>query len=246
MNARALVLIPGAWSGPWVWEPVRLALTARGHDVRVVTLSGLEPGEDIASIGLDSHVQDVEAVLEAEDLREVVLVGHSYSGMVAGQVADRVPERVARTVYVQAFLPIHGESLLDAFPAGAKAAELETIDRHGGRWPAPTADEIAREPDISDEQARSLAERMVAHPGRTVSEPAVLARPLAEQRATWVASSMDAHGIDRVENSSRWTFVTIDAGHWPMLTQPERLADLLATAASLPTSPLGPAGRGPG
>lgn len=128
-----IVLIPGAWSTAESWAPVTRQLRALGHRVYPVTLSGLDRQVDASSVGLATHVEDVLSVLEREDLRDVVLVGHSYSGIVAGQVADRAPDRVAHTVFVEAFLPHDGRSMLDAFgDEAARAGELRQIEESGG------------------------------------------------------------------------------------------------------------------
>ncbi len=112
-------------------------LRALGHHVEEVTLSGLSKEADVSEVGLATHVADVLRVLSAGDLRDVVVVGHLYSGIVAGQVADRVPDRVAHTVFVQAFLPHDGKSMLDAFGEQKLEDELHQIAEHQGRWPAP-------------------------------------------------------------------------------------------------------------
>jgi len=85
--------------GAWVWEPVTDGLRALGHHVSPVTLSGLSKGADVSNVGLATHVNDVLSHMAANDLRDVVVVGHLYSGIVAGQVADRAPNRVAHTVF---------------------------------------------------------------------------------------------------------------------------------------------------
>lgn len=231
------VLIPGAWMGAWVWEPVAERLRALGHGARPLTLSGLADGDaDISEVGLQTHVEDVMAVLEKDDLRNVVVVGHSYSGVVAGQVADRAPGRVARTVYVDAFLPRDGRSMLDAFPERQREEELRQISENGGRWPAPTLDGVAGAPDLSEDQARRLVERMVGHPGRTVYEPAVLRRPLAEQRATHVACAFETSDglVAALRGEPNWTFRELEAGHWPMVSAPDELVAVLAEAAGRP------------
>jgi pimeloyl-ACP methyl ester carboxylesterase len=97
------VLIPGAWMGAWVWEAVARDLASLGHRAVPITLAGLESGHgDVSGVGLATHVEDVLGLLDRADLRDVVLVGHSYSGFVAGQVAGRAPGRVSHTVFVQA------------------------------------------------------------------------------------------------------------------------------------------------
>ena len=225
-----IVLIPGAWTGEWVWEPVTRGLRTLGHRVHPATLSGLDGDEaDVPDVGLATHVDDVLSILIEEDLRAAVVVGHSYSGIVAGQVADRAPDRVSHTVYVDAFLPVAGRSLLDAFPEDLREEELAQIAANGGRWPAPQAAEVARERDLTAEQARSLAGRLIGHPGRTVTEPAFLHRPLAEQRSTYVVCAFEVSDeVALMREEPNWTIRTLDAGHWPMVSVPDALIALLA------------------
>lgn len=233
------VLIPGPWMGAWVWEPVTCGLRTLGHHVRPITLSGLAaPDTDVSGVGLATHVDDVLSLLEADDLRDVILVGHSYSGIVAGQVADRAPGRVARTVFVEGFLPHDGVSMLQAFPERQRAGELQLIDENRGRWPVPDATVVADGQDLSAEQARWLVERFVGHPGRTLSEPAVLTRPLAQQRASYVMCEMEhfdgkvSDDVAAMRAEPNWDFHTLKTGHWPMVSAPEQLVALLAGIAS--------------
>jgi pimeloyl-ACP methyl ester carboxylesterase len=111
--AETYVIVHGAWGGGWDWRGVDSALTARGHHVYRVTLTGL--GERVhlanAGIGLDTHITDVVNTVQFEQLQQVILVGHSYGGMVVTGAADRLADRVKRVVYVDAFLPDSGESL---------------------------------------------------------------------------------------------------------------------------------------
>ena len=227
------VLIPGAWMGAWVWEPVTRGLRALSHNVHPVTLSGLAEDADLSDVGLATHVEDVLSLLETGDLHDVIVVGHSYSGIVAGQVADRAPDRVAHTVYVDAFLPHDGRSLLDAFGEPQRADELGQIAENRGRWPAPDFEGVADGHGLSAEQARWLVGRLVAHPGRTVSEPAVLRQPLVEQRATYIACSFElSSDVVALRGEPNWTFRALDAGHWPMVSAPDALVALLAEAAA--------------
>jgi pimeloyl-ACP methyl ester carboxylesterase len=228
------ILIPGAWMGGWVWEPVTGALRSLGHYVRPITLSGLaDEDADVSEVGLETHVEDVLSILEEGDLRDVVIVGHSYSGIVAGQVADRAPDRVAHTVYVDAFLPRDGKSMLDAFSESQREDELAQIAENEGRWPAPSAVSLANERDLSAEQRSWLLERFVDHPVRTVSEPAVLDRPLALQRATYIACSFGiSDDVAAMRGEPNWTFRTLESGHWPMVSAPNRLVALLTEVAT--------------
>ncbi|WP_433241107.1 alpha/beta fold hydrolase [Streptosporangium sp. CA-135522] len=233
------MLIPGPWMGAWVWEPVACGLRALGHHARPVTLSGLAGSDaDVSDVGLETHVDDVLALLEADDLRDVILVGHSYSGIVAGQVADRAPDRVAHTVFVEGFLPHDGTSMLQIFPERQRADELRLITENHGRWPIPDAAVVADGQDLSDEQARWLVERFVGHPGRTISEPAVLTRPLSQQRATYVVCELEhfdgkvSDDVAAMRAEPNWTFHTLKTGHWPMVSAPDQLVTLLTDVAS--------------
>jgi pimeloyl-ACP methyl ester carboxylesterase len=144
------VLIPGAWMSAWVWEPVAHGLRELGHGAGPVTLSGLtDEDANVSDVRLATHVDDVLSILEEDDLRRAVVVGHSYSGMVAGQVADRAPGRVAHTVFIEAFLPRDGRSMLDGFSESQREDELRQISENGGRWPAPDSASLANERDLS-------------------------------------------------------------------------------------------------
>jgi pimeloyl-ACP methyl ester carboxylesterase len=125
------VLVPGACHGAWWYEPLAAELRQEGHAAYPVTLTGLgDPQELLAKpINLDTHVEDVVRLLNEADLHDVVLCGHSYGGMVISGVADRVPERIASLVYVDAFVPEDGASVMsltsgfwhDWYIGGAKA-----------------------------------------------------------------------------------------------------------------------------
>ena len=106
------VLVHGSWHGGWCWQKVARLLRQPGHEVYTPTLTGLGERSHLATkkSGLELHIQDILNVLEFEDLHEVVLVGHSYAGLVITGVAERAPGRVARLVYLDAFIPHAGQS----------------------------------------------------------------------------------------------------------------------------------------
>jgi pimeloyl-ACP methyl ester carboxylesterase len=121
-SLATLVLVHGGWTGGWRWRPVVGPLRSAGHEVFVPTLTGLGERVHLArpDVDLDTHVLDVVNLLVAEDLHEVVLIGHSYGGMVITGVAEWVPERIARLIYLDAFVPSDGESLLDLLEPEAR------------------------------------------------------------------------------------------------------------------------------
>jgi pimeloyl-ACP methyl ester carboxylesterase len=109
------VLVPGGWRGGWYFQRLAEALESRGHRARSLTLTGLAERrhELAASVNLDTHIEDVVRLMRDEQLRDVVLLGHSYGGMVITGVADRVPDRVSAAIYCDAYVPSDGQSCFD-------------------------------------------------------------------------------------------------------------------------------------
>lgn len=238
-----MLLIPGAWMGGWIWEPTIQRLRTSGVAAHTLTLNGLEPGADqeqLAHVRLDDHVDDAVRVVESID-QSVVVVGHSYSGVVAGIVADRLPDRVVRTVVVAGFFPRDGRSLLDDWGSSAdeRASERADIERAGVVWAPPPIEGIEADEGLDDDQARSLGERLVPHPGRTILDPARMQRSITERDVTVVAdvgSSGDPRSTlpDDLARADlgRWSFRTVPPGHWPMLSCPQQLDQALLEAAT--------------
>ena len=127
------VLVHGGWHGGWCWRRVTPLLLAQGHAVHTPTLTGVGDRAHLAapSIGLDTHVQDVVEVLELDDLRDVVLVGHSAGGAVVRGVAQRCADRLREVVHLDAFVPEPGRSVLDTMPAGRGGYFLDMVDDLG-------------------------------------------------------------------------------------------------------------------
>lgn len=137
----AFVIVHGAWGGGWEWRDVEARLRARGHEVTRPTLTGLGERSHLVSseVTLETHLEDVLRHLRFEDLRGVVLCGHSYGGMVVRGVADRMPERIAGVVYVDALVPADGECAFDLIgPGFANALRASAT---GGLLPAPPYEE---------------------------------------------------------------------------------------------------------
>lgn len=232
------VLVPGAWMAEWIWEPTAYALRKRGLGADTLTLRGLADGTspaDAAAVRLSDHVDELAAFVEKQ-AGPVVLVGHSYSSMVTGQVADRLGDRVRGLVHVGGFLPEDGRSLLDGWGDSAEARRQEEadIEAAGGLWAAPTLAMLQHEVGLSADDREFLAARLVAHPGRTVTDPAVLRTDLAAQPTTYVALSASgaeqawAEAPEIARRAPGWRRRHIGGGHWPMVSRPDEMIELLA------------------
>ncbi|MFJ6635854.1 alpha/beta fold hydrolase [Streptomyces sp. NPDC091376] len=224
------VLVAGTWLGAWAWDEVVPELRAAGHGGHPLTLSGLADRQGVPA-GQKTHVQDIVDEVERRDLRDVVLVGHSYAGIPVGQAAERIGERLARVVFVDSNVPADGESFVSAWPDGRAMVEA-SIDENGGFW-APLAAAEFEGQGLTDEQIARIV-GSTPHPGATLTEPAVLARPLGELPATYVKCLLDGDepspDVVALLRGERWQLVEMDTGHWPMFSQPRQLAQILLEA----------------
>ena len=125
-----IVLIPGSWLGAWAWRDVTPRLRAEGHDVHELTLTGFGDRAHLAQRGVDfeTHVADILGHLETEELDDVVLVAHSYSGSVGTVAATRAAERIRKLVYVAGFVPESGKTLFEQLPPFVSAEIRKYVD----------------------------------------------------------------------------------------------------------------------
>jgi pimeloyl-ACP methyl ester carboxylesterase len=224
------VLVPGARLGGWAWDQVANILRADGHEVYPVTLSGLDV--DAVDVGQQQHVDDILAVIEGYDLDDVVLAGHSYSGIPVGQAAARMGDRLRRVVYVDSSIPTDGKSFADGWPEQERAWLAEQLVEGDGTWLPEDADYYAGH-DLPDEAIAQIVSRGTPHPGRTLTEPARLVRPIGELPSTYISCVMDGDSTPPPEvaeqlESPLWDLVELRTGHWPMLSQPSALAKVFS------------------
>ncbi|MFD6432159.1 alpha/beta fold hydrolase [Streptomyces venezuelae] len=221
------ILVAGAWLGSWVWEDVARDLRAAGHGAHPLTLSGLADKQDVPA-GQRTHVNDIVDEVERLDLRDVVLVGHSYAGIPVGQAAERIGDRLARVVFVDAVVPVDGESFASLWWQGRQAFE-GILDDGGGWWLLNAAEFDGQ--GLDSEQVARIASGGTPHPGATLTESAVLERSLGELPATYIKCLLDGEepsdDVADLLKSERWRLVEMDTGHWPMLSQPRELARIL-------------------
>jgi pimeloyl-ACP methyl ester carboxylesterase len=222
----------GAWSAGWSWKKMRPLLSAMGHILMVPTYTGVGERIHLAGPGvdLDTHISDMLNVLFFEDLHDIALVGHSYGGMVATAVADRQPERIARLIYIDAFVPRNGQSLLDLHSEAARRAVHEAALHHGQGWQVPPN---PLPPDTSPEDVAWISPRRVMQPLGTMTQPVQLNKAGRQIPTAYIyckrTGPMDVFQpfARRAQRESGWRYYEIDASHSPHVTAPEILAELL-------------------
>jgi pimeloyl-ACP methyl ester carboxylesterase len=237
-GTQTFVLVHGAWHGGWCYRDVARILRAQGHEVFAPTLTGLGERSHLGggAVNLDTHIEDVTNVFLWEDLTDVVLVGHSYGGMVITGVADRIPDRIARLVYLDAFVPRHdGDSLNSLFPpTGAGMVEAAAGD--GLTVPPPPPEAFGVAPD----RRAWVAAKCVAQPFSTMLQGLRLTgrhREVGRRRyvlATGWGTPENPPpfvGIrDRLAADPAWDVRTLHAGHDVMVDDPQGTAALIAEA----------------
>jgi pimeloyl-ACP methyl ester carboxylesterase len=227
----------GAWSAGWAWKKMHPLLRARGHRLVTPTYTGLGERAHLAhpAINLDTHIDDLLGVLHVEDLEDVVLVGHSYGGMVATGVADRAPERLAQLVYLDAFVPRNGQALFDLVSAEARGAMRKAAGESGEGWRIPP-NPLPPDTDLID--VSWILPRRVMQPLETFAQPISLTGAGELLPRTYVYCTRPAPGdvfrqfAERARSEPRWRSLEIDASHSPHVTAPEALADLFCGLAA--------------
>ncbi len=218
------VLVHGAWGGSWIWTPTARALRAAGHEVWTPSLTGLGERIHLASpaIDLTCHVRDVANQIEREDLRDIILCGHSYGGMVIAGVAGALGDRIRTLIYLDAFLPEDGKSLWDIADDGARRHYIEAQRAHPGMV-APFAGGEAR--------------GLTPHPLLTLIEPVRIgaaAQAIANRiyiYATRGAPTAFTRFYEAVRGNPTWKTHAVDSGHVVMADDPEGLIQLLLDEA---------------
>ena len=234
------VLVHGGGHGGWCYQRVSRLLSQAGHEVHAPTLTGV--GERAHLVGphvdLSLHVRDIASVLHYEDLRDVILVGHSYGGMVITGVGAAAPDRIGKLVYLDAANPKNGESLVDV------AGPMMTMARLAGQTvdgvelvllPSPEAGMFYGVTDPAD--LAWMADRLTPHPWACFEQPLELRDEAGYAKipqyhivCTSTLATRDPGLIAEARAAGRlWD---IDTGHDLMITEPQRVADALAAVAA--------------
>jgi pimeloyl-ACP methyl ester carboxylesterase len=224
------VLVHGAWQGAWCWRKILPSLWRGGHRAFAVSLTGVgERSHQLSpSIRLQTHVDDVLAVIDAEELSGTILVGHSYGGLLITAAADQRAERIAHLVYVDAIVPRSGESWASIHSAETRAERREGIARTGAM---PPLDPQAF--GLTGEDAKWVERRQRPHPGGMYDdalqfrEEVVWNIPRTFVDCSSPALPTVALARQRVRSDPGWDVVTLSTGHDPMISAPAEFARIL-------------------
>jgi pimeloyl-ACP methyl ester carboxylesterase len=235
------VLVHGAFHGGWCWRRVADRLLSSGYRVYTPTQTGLGERAHLldASVGLDTFIQDVVGLIEAEELEDVVLVGHSFGGISITGAADRLPEPLRHLVYLDAFIVEDGGTALDLLPRDVAAERMREAEEHSGGLamrPFP-----ASAFGVSDEEdAAWVNRRLTPHPLKTYTDRLVLNNPIGNGRpCTYLVCTAPLY--PPTESSRRWAAARegwdvreIPSGHGAMIISPEKVVEILLKIADEP------------
>ena len=226
------VIAHGAWSSGWAWKKMRPLMRELGHELFTPSYTGQGERANLAhpGINLDTHITDVLNVLHYEDLHDVILLGHSYGGMVATGVADRAADRIAQLVYLDAFVPRHGQSVLSLFPEEARQRTLEAVRTQGDGWRVPAN---PMPPDTTPQDFAWATPKRVMQPARTFEQAIVLTGAAAALPTAYIYCTRPGPGdvfrqfAERAKTEPGWKYFETDASHNPHITVPQELMRIL-------------------
>lgn len=229
------VLVHGGRHGGWCWARVAPRLRQAGHDVYAPTLTGLGERAHLLGrdIGLATHIQDLVAVFEFEDITDAVLVGHSYGGLPIAGAMEQIADRVRSVVFVDALVPRSGESMFDIVDREIERQLRQLADREGEGWYLPTS--AASFYGVSDPaDAAWLNSKMTAQPLKTYTDAIGTVERVWSHAGAFIEcapSQLTPALLQRMrvrsEAEPRFTYRVVECAHDIMVTEPELLADLL-------------------
>ncbi len=241
---KIFVLVHGAWHGGWCWRDVRMQLEAKGHRVFTPTLTGLADRAHLLSkdIGLDTHIKDITSLTDYYDLSDIILVGHSYGGMVITGVADARKAQIAEIVYLDAALPENGQTMITQGPE--RSPDIIEQSRQALTGLAPDGVAMGAFPPEflgipTDHPGYNwVAEKLTSHPLKTWLDPiklenggsAGLKRSYIHCTAPALPNSSFPYHAEQVQADDSWVYHGVTTGHDAMVTAPDDIVRILTAA----------------
>lgn len=231
-NAKTFLLCHGAWSGGWSWKKMHPLMAKAGHRLIAPTYTGLGERSHLAntSIDLNTHIQDILNVIKYEDLSDLVLLGHSYGGMVATGVADCARNRITQMIYLDAFVPGDGQSLFDLNEPGREPMRKAAAASDGYRIPPNPPPSDTPQADLD-----WLNARRVNMPIKCFETSVRLENGEPRMPRSYIYCARTPPGdvfgqfARRAKNEAGWRYFELDASHAPNVTAPEALMKVLET-----------------
>jgi pimeloyl-ACP methyl ester carboxylesterase len=219
-NQRTFLFVHGAWGGGWEYAKIDSILSGKGDIVFHPTLTGLGERVHLANtdINLSTHITDIVNVIKFESLQNVILVGHSYGGMVVSGVAERIPERIEQLIYIDAFVPNDGESIKSILGTLWEGIEKAVKDGYVSYVLGST---------------KSTPPTDVPQPLKTFTESIKISNPLVLKiPSAYILMTKDGKGDYELAGANKararqWKILTLEGGHYPMRDQPDALVKQL-------------------
>ena len=237
-SETTFVLVHGAFHGGWCWRRVGDRLSAAGARVFAPTMTGLGERTHLLTreVGIETFFGDICGLIVAEELSDIVLVGHSFGGAVISGVADRMPEPIRALVYLDAVVPESGRSAISLLPSETQAIRLRTAQESSGGLTIPLPTETMF--DLPPGPGRDwVARRITPHPLKAYTDPIRLNGPVGNDlprtyiRCTDPVYPAVVPSYNAIKNQPGWNMVDLPTGHDAMVSAPGPLADLLLALA---------------
>ena len=224
------VLVHGSCHGGWCWKKVTPLLTNHDHKVYTPTLTGLGERTHLLreDIDLNTHILDIIQLFEYEDLDDVILVGHSYGGMVIGGVAEKVPKRIRRLVYLDAYIPQDNKCAFDIVPGLETIYRQRALKEKNMEWlvASYTPEEFGVTNSVDIEWMNT---RLCPMPWHTHDQPLRITNPQAKKLPkSYISCTEFGYSQFKAQNSTKdWNYHELKTGHDAMITVPNELVQML-------------------
>jgi pimeloyl-ACP methyl ester carboxylesterase len=237
----SFLLAHGSWLGGWSWRRVAERLRLAGHTVFTPTYTGMGERADLLSsaITIDTFVDDLIGVIETEELADVVLVGHSFGGVPITGVADRIPQRIARLIYLDAVVLDRGMHAFSNYPPEEAAARIRAAEAATNGLavpvPRPPLPDVWGIGHAGDPDYEWITRRMSPHPLRTYTTTLTLRNSIGNNLPrTYVYCTQPPHPAlemsrQLVRSWSGWDWIQLAAPHLCIITHPAEVTELLLT-----------------
>jgi pimeloyl-ACP methyl ester carboxylesterase len=230
-SSKTFVLVHGAWHGGWCWRRVADILEAKGHKVFAPTMTGLGERSHLLTkdVNLNTHITDISNLIIWENLSDIVLVAHSYGGIIASGVAERHHENISSIIFLDAFLPEDQETLLEKSSPAFVDAIKSAMAKGDAGIKAPPASAFG----VEEKDRAWVDSKTTAHPVGTYTEKAVftgardkIGNKLYVRAKGYKSATFDAN-LARVKARGDWKTVELDIGHDVMVIDPKKVSDIL-------------------